>query len=100
MPGEGFSPSAPAATVLDRDLGLFVQGIDDRLYVNWLLTNSQWTDGPLAPGEGVRSHQPPRPPSSKVISGSSCGNDDQLYMTFRDRTLNRSTWHGPSEGPR
>jgi hypothetical protein len=33
VPGGGFTPSAPAATVLEGDLGLFVRGTDDRIYV-------------------------------------------------------------------
>jgi hypothetical protein len=33
LPGGGFTPSTPAATVLEDDLGLFVRGTDDRIYV-------------------------------------------------------------------
>ena len=36
VPGGGLTPSAPAATVLEDDLALFVRGTDDRLYVNFL----------------------------------------------------------------
>jgi hypothetical protein len=38
VPGGETTPSAPAATVLDDDLALFVQGEDNQLYVNFTVT--------------------------------------------------------------
>ena len=38
VPGGGSTPSAPAATVLQDNLALFVQGVDSRIYVNFPLT--------------------------------------------------------------
>jgi Matrixin len=37
VPGGGFTPSAPAATVLNGTLGLFVRGTDSRIYMNFTL---------------------------------------------------------------
>ena len=62
VPGGGFTPSAPAATVLNGNLGALRAGSDDRLYVNWLLTTNLWTGWALVPGGGLPL-QPPRPPS-------------------------------------
>jgi outer membrane protein assembly factor BamB len=38
VPGGGFTPSAPAVTVLNGNLGLFVRGTDGRVYTNFNLT--------------------------------------------------------------
>ena len=38
VPGGGSTQSAPAATVLDGEIALFVRGTDDQLYVNFTLT--------------------------------------------------------------
>jgi hypothetical protein len=35
-PGGGFTPASPAATGLEDELALFVQGTDNRIYVNCL----------------------------------------------------------------
>jgi hypothetical protein len=83
VPGEGRTPSAPAVTVVDGDLGLFVRGTDDQLYVNWLLSGNQWTGWGLVPGEG----RTPSAPAVTVVDGDLGlfvrGTDDQLYMNFR-----------------
>jgi hypothetical protein len=82
VPGGGFTPSSPAATVLNGNLGLFVRGSDDRLYVNWLLTTNQWTGWGLVPGGGFT-------PSSPAVTGLDDdlalfvrGEDNRLYVNF------------------
>jgi subtilisin family serine protease len=82
VPGGGFTPSAPAATVLNGNLGLFVQGTDSRIYVNWLLTNNQWTGWALVPGGGFT----PSAPAATVLEDDFAlfvrGTDDRLYVNF------------------
>jgi hypothetical protein len=82
MPGGGLTPSAPAATVLNGNLGLFVRGADSRLYVNWLLTNNQWTGWAFVPGGGLT----PSTPAATVLEDDLAlfvrGIDDRLYVNF------------------
>jgi hypothetical protein len=82
VPGSGFTSSAPAATVLNGTLGLFVRGTDDRLYVNWLLPTDQWTGWALVPGDGLT----PSAPAATVVDGYLGlfvrGTDDRVYMNF------------------
>jgi hypothetical protein len=82
VPGGGFTPSSPAATVLNGNLGLFVRGTDDRLYVNWLLTNNQWTGWSAVPGGGFT----PSTPATTVLDDDLGlfvrGSDGRLYVNF------------------
>jgi subtilisin len=82
VPGGGFTPSSPAATVLNGNLGLFVRGSDSRLYVNWLLTNNQWTGWAFVPGGGLT----PSTPAATVLEDDLAlfvrGIDDRLYVNF------------------
>jgi subtilisin family serine protease len=99
VPGGGFTPSAPAATVLNGNLGLFVRGTDSRLYVNWFLTNDQWTGWALVPGEGLT----PSAPAATVLNGNLGlfvqGTDNRLYVNW---LLTNDQWTGwalvPGEG--
>jgi len=72
VPGGGFTPSAPAATVFQGNLALFVRGGDDRLYVNWLLPITSGPIGALCQVVGL-SLQPQRPLFSTTILPSSGG---------------------------
>ena len=38
VPGNGATPSSPAATGLEDEFALFVRGTDDRIYVNFIPT--------------------------------------------------------------
>ncbi len=83
VPGGGFTPSAPAATVFQGNLGLFVRGIDDQLYVNWLLVNDQWAGWTLVPGGGTT---PSAPAATAALDGEIAllvrGVDNQLYVNW------------------
>ena len=91
VPGGGFTPSAPAATVLENELALFVQGTDNRLYVNWLLTNNQWTGWALVPGNGFT----PSAPAATVLENELAlfvrGTDNRLYVNW---LLTNNQWTG------
>jgi hypothetical protein len=82
VPGNGFTPSAPAATVFQGDLALFVQGEDNRIYVNWLFPNNQWTGWSAVPGGGSTSSAP----AATVFQGDLAlfvqGEDNRIYMNF------------------
>ena len=82
VPGNGFTPSAPAATVFQDNLALFVQGTDDRIYVNWLFPNDQWTGWSAVPGGGST----PSAPAATVFQGDLAlfvqGEDNRIYMNF------------------
>jgi glucose/arabinose dehydrogenase len=82
VPGDGLTPSAPAVTVVDGNLGLFVRGIDDRLYVNWLLPDNHWTGWALVPGDRLT----PSAPAVTVVDDDLGlfvrGTDNGLYVTF------------------
>jgi hypothetical protein len=82
VPGGGLTPSAPAATALDGDLGLFVRGTDDRIYVNWLLPNNLWTGWAFVPGGGFT----PSTPAATALDGDLGlfvrGTDSRIYVNF------------------
>jgi hypothetical protein len=82
VPGDGRTPSAPAATVVNGELALFVRGSDDRLYVNWLQTNDQWTGWVLVPGDG----RTPSAPAATVLDDELAlfvrGSDDRVYVNW------------------
>jgi hypothetical protein len=82
VPGGGFTPSAPAATVFQGNLALFVQGGDSGLYVNWLLPNFQWTGWGAVPGRGTT----PSSPTATVLDDDLAlfvrGEDNQVYVNF------------------
>jgi hypothetical protein len=82
VPGGGLTPSAPAATVLNGNLGLFVRGADDRLYVNWLLTNNQWTGWAFVPGGGLTPSTPAATAREEDLGLFVRGTDDRLYVNF------------------
>jgi hypothetical protein len=85
VPGDGFTPSSPAATVLNGNLGLFVRGTDSRLYVNWLLTTNQWTGWDFVPGGGLT----PSSPAATGLEGEVVlfvqGTDNRLYTNCLTR---------------
>ena len=82
VPGNGFTPSAPAATVFQDNLALFVRGADSGLYVNWLLPNFQWTGWGAVPGGGAT----PSTPAATVFDDDLAlfvqGEDNQVYVNF------------------
>jgi hypothetical protein len=82
VPGGGATLSSPAATVFQGLLPLFVRGGDDRLYVNWLLPNNQWTGWGLVPGGGAT----PSAPAATVFQGNLAlfvrGGDNRLYVNW------------------
>jgi hypothetical protein len=82
VPGGGSTPSAPAATVFQGNLALFVRGTNDGLYVNWLLPNDQWTGWALVPGGGST----PSAPAATVFQGNLAlfvrGTDNGLYVNW------------------
>jgi hypothetical protein len=96
VPGGGLSPSAPAATVLNGNLGLFVRGTNSRLYVNWLLTTNQWTGWTEVPGGGTT----PSAPAATVLEDDLAlfvqGTDRRLYVNW---LLTTNQWTGWTEVP-
>lgn len=82
VPGGGLTPSAPAATILNGNLGLFVRGTDNRIYVNWLLTSNQWTGWALVPGGGLTPSTPAATVLEDDLALSVRGTDDRLYVNF------------------
>jgi hypothetical protein len=99
VPGGGFTPSAPAATVLNGNLALFVRGSDDQLYVNWLLTTNQWTGWARVPGGGFT----PSTPAATVLNGNLAlfvrGSDDGLYVNWLLPNFQWTGWgHVPGGG--
>ena len=96
VPGNGFTPSAPAATVFQDNLALFVQGTDDRIYVNWLLPHNQWTGRSAVPGNGFT----PSAPAATVFQGNLAlfvqGTDDRIYVNW---LLPHNQWTGWSAVP-
>ncbi len=87
----GSTPSSPAATVLNGNLGLFVRGTDSRLYVNWLLPNNHWTGWCSCPAVG----SPLRAPAATVLNGNLGlfvrGTDSRLYVNW---LLTNNHWTG------
>jgi subtilisin family serine protease len=96
VPGGGFTTSAPAATGLEDDLALFVRGTDSRIYVNWRLSNNQWTGWSLVPGGGFS----PSSPAATVLNGNLGlfvqGTDSRLYVNW---LLTTNQWTGWSLVP-
>jgi hypothetical protein len=80
IPGGALTPSAPAATVFQDNLALFVRGTDDRLYVNWLLPSYQWT------GWGLIGGLTPSTPAVTSLDDDLAlfvrGEDNQVYVNF------------------
>ena len=70
--GRGSPLHPPPSPSWNGNLGLFVQGIDDRLYVNWLLTDNQWTGWAIVPGQRVHPFNPRSHRPGMATSGSSC----------------------------
>jgi len=82
VPGGGSTPSTPAATTFQGNLALFVRGVDDRIYVNWLLPNFQWAGWSAVPGGGST----PSAPAATAFGGEIAlfvqGVDNRIYVNF------------------
>jgi hypothetical protein len=93
IPGGGATPDAPAATVFNNTLYLFVRGTDNKIYLNRL--GSSWSGWSEVPGAGAT----PAAPAATVFSGKLYlfvpGTDDRIYQN----QLNNTSWSGWSQVP-
>ena len=88
VPGNGFTPSGPAATVYNGTSYLFVRGTDNKIYQN-VLTNTHWSGWRQVPGNGLTLSRPGATVYQNRLYLFVQGTDSRIYQNVLTKPLER-----------